>query len=80
MLAIARTAVSYIIYYRFQLSVGPSKAVTVTFLIPVFAILWGWLWLNEDITRQMLIGAGIILIGTALATGLWPRRKAATTA
>ena len=75
MLAIACTAVSYIIYYRFQLSVGPSKAVTVTFLIPVFAILWGWLWLDEVITMQMLIGAGVILAGTALATGLIPRNR-----
>jgi len=78
-LGIACTAISYIIYYRFQLSVGPSKAVTVTFLIPVFAILWGWLWLGEDVTLQMLMGAGVILIGTALATGMWPRKKAAST-
>ena len=74
-LAVGSTAISYIIYYRFQLSVGPARAVTVTFLVPVFAVFWGWLLLDEAVSMSMLGGAAVILFGTALAIGLLPRRR-----
>lgn len=74
-LAVGSTAISYIIYYRFQLSVGPARAVTVTFLVPVFAVFWGWLLLDETVTMLMLGGAAVILLGTALAIGLLPWRR-----
>lgn len=74
-LAVVCTAIGYIVYYRFQLSVGPSRAVTVTFLMPVFAVFWGWLLLDETVSVMMLIGAGVILVGTALAIGLLPWRR-----
>jgi drug/metabolite transporter (DMT)-like permease len=49
---------------------------TVTFLIPAFAMLWGWLILGEEVTGAMLAGCAVILAGTALATGLVrPRRS-----
>ena len=76
-LAVGCTAIGYIVYYRFQLSVGPSRAVTVTFLMPVFAVFWGWLLLDETVSVMMLAGAGVILLGTALAIGLLPWRKQA---
>ena len=49
---------------------GPAKAVTVTYLIPAFGVLWGFLFLKEPISARMLGGAAIVLIGTALASGL----------
>lgn len=70
LLAILCTAFTYLIFYRLMLNVGPVKASTVTFLIPVFGVLWGWLWLEEIVTLQIMMGAGVILIGTALATGI----------
>lgn len=80
LLAVVCTAFTYLIFYRLIINVGPAKASTVTFLIPVFGVLWGWLWLEEQVTSQILIGAGVILIGTALATGLvtetnWTKSK-----
>jgi drug/metabolite transporter (DMT)-like permease len=50
----------------------------VTFLIPVFAVLWGWLFLGEGITPQMVIGCAVILVGTGLTTGVikLPQRAA----
>ena len=41
-----------------------------TFLVPVFAVLWGWMFLDEGLTVAMVAGCAVILVGTALATGL----------
>lgn len=73
-LALLCTGVAYILYFRLMARVGPTKAVTVTFLIPVFAVLWGALFLGEALTLPMAGGGALILAGTALALGLWPRR------
>jgi drug/metabolite transporter (DMT)-like permease len=53
----------------------------VTFLIPLFAVLWGWLFLSEGVTRAMLLGGAVIVVGTALATGVlrWRTAKPRTT-
>jgi drug/metabolite transporter (DMT)-like permease len=64
------TALAYILYFRLMSRVGPTNAVSVTFLIPLFAILWGAVFLGEAITMQMVIGGGIVLVGIALALGL----------
>jgi drug/metabolite transporter (DMT)-like permease len=55
------SAIAYIIYYRLMKILGPTKAATVTFLIPVFGFIWGALFLDEAITASMLIGGGIVL-------------------
>jgi drug/metabolite transporter (DMT)-like permease len=64
------TAVAYLIYFRLVAHVGPAKAVTVTFLIPVFGILWGALFLDEPVTPALLASCACVLLGTALATGV----------
>ncbi|MCY4744346.1 DMT family transporter [Pelomonas sp. UHG3] len=64
------TALAYLMYFRLMSRVGPTNAVSVTFLIPLFAILWGWLFLREPVTAQMLMGGAIVLVGIALALGL----------
>jgi hypothetical protein len=51
----------------------PANAITVTFLIPLFAVLWGWLFLGEGVSTAMGIGCAVIVIGTALGTG-WAER------
>ena len=64
------TALAYILYFRIIGQVGPAKSLTVTFLIPVFAMLYGVVLLNEHITLWM-VGCGLItVLGTALSTGL----------
>jgi drug/metabolite transporter (DMT)-like permease len=47
----------------------------VTFLIPVFAVLWGAMFLAEALTWAMLGGGLLVLGGTALALGLWPKAR-----
>ena len=66
-LAVASTAIAYLIYFRLIADIGPSRALTVTFLIPLFGVLWGYLFLGEAITASMLAGGALIVAGTALA-------------
>ena len=64
------TALAYILYFRLIANVGPTKAITVTYLIPLFAMLLGAVVIDEPVTGAMIIGCAVILLGTALATGL----------
>lgn len=84
LLGIICTGVAYLLYFRLIADVGASSALTVTYLVPVFGVLWGSLLLNESVSWYTLLGATIILTGTALVTGFKPslmiRKKAATNA
>jgi len=66
--ALLCSAVAYVIYYRLIADVGPTRALTVTFLIPVFAMGWGALLLGEAVNASMAAGAVSILAGTYLVT------------
>lgn len=72
------TGAAFLIYFRLIRDVGPVRALSVTFLIPVFGVLWGALFLREPVGWNTLIGGAIILLGTALTNGLVsvPRRAA----
>lgn len=72
-LAILSTAAAYILYFRLIQNVGSTKALTVTYLIPLFAMLWGALILNEVVTPSMMVGCGLVLLGTAIANDLFAR-------
>jgi drug/metabolite transporter (DMT)-like permease len=78
-LGVACTGLAYILYFRLIDRVGALRAASVTFLIPLFGVLWGALFLNEAITLQMAAGAAVILIGTALAVGFVGAPRAVAT-
>lgn len=63
------SAIAYLIFYRLIKSLGPVKTTTVTFLIPVFGFIWGAMFLHEEITIKMIVGALVVLSGTAFVTG-----------
>jgi drug/metabolite transporter (DMT)-like permease len=63
------SGVAFLLYFRLVADVGPAPALTVTFLIPVFGILWGVVFLEESVGWHTLIGSLIVLAGTALVTG-----------
>lgn len=65
-LALVCSAAAYVLYYRLIADCGPVKALTVTFLIPVFGLAWGTLFLGEAISAGMLAGCGLVIAGTAL--------------
>jgi drug/metabolite transporter (DMT)-like permease len=64
------TGVAYVMYFRLIESVGPARALAVTFVIPVFAVLYGVLLLGESVTGWMLLCGAVIVCGTALSAGL----------
>ena len=69
-LGIVCTGFAYIIFFRLISALGPTKAISVTYLIPVFGLFWGAIFLQEKITSTMLFGCLLILLGVALTTGL----------
>ena len=78
-LALFCTGVAYVLYFRLIANVGPANAIAVTFLVSVFAVVWGWVFLGEGVTLAMGLGCAVILLGTGLTTGLieLPRRAQA---
>ena len=57
-------AVAYLLYFRLVTDIGASGALTVTYLIPIFGVAWGALFLGETVSLLMLAGAGLVLLGT----------------
>lgn len=64
MLGAVCTALAYTVFFRLIQRLGPAPALTVTFLIPVFGMLWGALFLGETVTPLMVAGTAIIAWGT----------------
>ncbi|WP_096695605.1 DMT family transporter [Polaromonas sp. AER18D-145] len=64
------TGIAYILYFRLIETAGPARALAVTFVVPVFAVFYGVLFLGEAVTLWMLLCAVVIVCGTALSTGL----------
>ncbi|MFV8440291.1 DMT family transporter [Vibrio owensii] len=71
-LGVVCTGLAYLLYFRLVSEVGPASALSVTFLIPVFGILWGYLILDEPIGFNTIIGTILVLNGTMLVTGFSP--------
>ncbi len=72
-LGVLCSGIAYILYFKLIEEVGTTSALTVTFLNPVFGILWGALFLHETIGWYTIVGSAIVLVGTALVTGFVPR-------
>lgn len=68
-LGVVCSGVAYLLYFRLIGEIGAASALTVTFLIPLFGVLWGVLFLDERIGWHTLAGCFAILVGTALVTG-----------
>lgn len=71
-LGVVCTGIAFLLYFRLIKDIGATSTLTVTFLIPVFGILWGHLFLGEAVTLSMIVGSLIVIAGTALATGFNP--------
>jgi len=67
MLGVFCTGIAYALYYRLIQRVGAGRAVTVTYLVPLFAVAWAWLLLGEPLTLPMLIAGALILGSVALS-------------
>ncbi|MAP34907.1 MAG: EamA family transporter [Halomonas sp.] len=69
-LAMLSTTLAFLLYFGLLASAGATATSTVTFLVPVSALLWGYLLLDETLSLQVVTGMVITLLGTAIATKL----------
>jgi drug/metabolite transporter (DMT)-like permease len=67
------TGLAYLLFFRLVVDVGPAASLAVTFLIPLGAMVWGTLFLNEHITLTMILGCVLVFVGTLLTTAQPPR-------
>jgi drug/metabolite transporter (DMT)-like permease len=72
-LGVLCTGFAYVLYFRLIDRVGAMRAANVTYLIPLFATVYGTTFLAEPLTPRLLAGGAIVLAGTALALGVAPR-------
>ena len=68
-LGVVCSGIAYLLYFRLIADLGAASALTVTFLVPLFGVLWGHLFLGEPIGWNTLVGALVVIVGTALVTG-----------
>jgi len=68
------TGAAYLLYFRLIDDVGPTRALSVTFLIPVFGVLWGALFLGEAVGWHTLVGGTLVLVGIAMTAGIFSGR------
>lgn len=71
-LGVACSGVAYLLYFRLIADIGAVPASTVTFLVPVFGVMWGHFILGEPVGWNTLAGASVVIAGTALVTGFSP--------
>lgn len=72
-LGIVCTGFAFVLFYRLIARIGPNLAVTNTFLIPLFSLFWGNLFLAEEVTLFMLFACTLVLTGVGLTTGSFAR-------
>lgn len=68
-LGVVCSGIAYLLYFRLVADEGAASALTVTFLVPVFGVLWGHVALGEPLGWNTLVGALVVIVGTALVTG-----------
>ena len=76
-LGVLCTGVAYILYFRLIEHIGAAKSLTVTFVVPVFAVVYGMIFLGETVSSWMLMCGAIIVSGTALSIGLFKPKAVA---
>ena len=67
LLGVLCTGVAFVFYYRLIARVGAPRTATVTYLIPLFGVVWAWLVLGEPLTVSMALAGALILAGVAIS-------------
>jgi drug/metabolite transporter (DMT)-like permease len=78
-LALLCTSIAYLFYFSLMESVGPTKTLSVTYLVPIFGMLWGMVFLQEKITLGMVLGLLVILSSVLLISDIPLKSKLETT-
>jgi len=67
LLGVLCTGTAFVFYYRLIMRIGAPRTATVTYLIPLFGVIWAWLILGEPLTATMALAGALILAGVALS-------------
>ena len=67
LLGVLCTGIAFVIYYRLVARVGAPRTSTMTYLVPLFGVIWAWLILGEPLTVSMALAGALILAGVALS-------------
>ncbi|HEY0339368.1 MAG TPA: DMT family transporter, partial [Steroidobacteraceae bacterium] len=67
LLGVLCTGTAFAIYYRLIHRIGGPRAATVTYLVPLFGVIWAWIALGETPTLSMAASAALILGGVAIS-------------
>ncbi len=80
-LTVLSTALAYILFYWTLERIGSARTSMVTYLVPMFALVFGWLWLGETIGLHTVLGLALVIAGIMIANrvSFW-RRSAASSA
>lgn len=71
-LGVVCTGVAYVLYYRLVARIGPGRTSTVNYVVPVFGVLWAWMWLGEPLTPTMA-AAGLCVLGSVAISQRAPK-------
>jgi drug/metabolite transporter (DMT)-like permease len=74
LLGVVCSGLAYRLYFDLIKDIGAAQAVSVAFLIPVFGVTWGAVFLNEPIKLNMILGGALILVAIVLITGFDARK------
>lgn len=67
LLGVLCTGVAVVFYYRLIARIGAPRTSTVTYLIPLFGVIWAWLILGEPLTLTMALAGVLILAGVGIS-------------
>ena len=67
LLGVLCTGLAYVLYFRLIHRIGAPRAATVTYIIPLFGVMWAWILLDEALTPSMAVAGALILSGVALS-------------
>ncbi len=76
LLGVLCTGIAFVFYYRLIARIGAPRTATVTYLIPLFGVIWAWLLLGESVTLSMVLAGALILAGVGLSQQREAKREA----
>lgn len=77
LLGVLCTGLAYLLFYRLLYRIGAPRTSTVTYLVPLFGVIWAWVFLSEPLTLTMAVAGALILGGVALSQRRAPSPQAA---
>jgi len=75
LLGVVTSGLAYWLHLRIIRHVSPVAAMSPAFLIPVFGVTWGHVFLGEAVSPGIFAGGALVLLATALVTGFNPLRR-----